>query len=144
MSDAVKTALVNEALEISNMFDQNCALKHGLPDKPSKKQVSELPDDPAPQPPPINITNNIPAAPTAPTSSSPGVGAADGVKRSLIAKAAPYLLTAAVSGGIPTAAYWLLNGGQEPAAPTRTEGDSLLLEWLQENGEHLPGGWRNG
>ena len=140
MSTELKTALVNEALEISNLFNQNCALKHG-PTQPTKQKINSLPEEPKPEPPQVHITNNIPAAPAATNTSSPaGVGAADTVKQSLLKTAAPYLLSAAIGSGVAAPVMWWLNQDSEQVAtetPT-LQSQASLLQYLEDNMQHLP------
>jgi uncharacterized protein HemX len=149
MSAELKTAVVNEALDLSHMFKQNCALKHGLPEIHSNR-ISKLTDDPpAKQEPPIvNITNNIPAAPAATNTPSPGAGAADAVKQTLLGKAAPFLLSAAIGSAAVPAYWWLTQDEKAPVVQDATEPqprDGDLLQFLQSQGMHLPEGqpWTN-
>lgn len=149
MSAEVRTAVVNEALEISNMFKQNCALRHGLPEKPTKQQVGRLTPDPPVQVnvenkipvPEVRIENNIPAAPAASNSPSPGATvAAETGKRSLVKTVAPWLLSAAAGFGVPPAYWWLTKGEEAPATSPDEPQDGLLLPWLEDQGRHLPEG----
>lgn len=135
---AVQEAAANTVLRIANLFEQNCALKHGLPKVGGPDRIDAEP--PAPQP--INITNNIPAAPAAINPPSPGGGVAQQAEStSLLRRAAPYLLTGLLAGGVPTAAIAYLN--KQPAAvtiPTEQDKDGSLLQLLQDRGLHLPEG----
>lgn len=143
MSAAVQTAAINEALELSHMFRENSALRHGLPRCPAAQRIDELTDEPQPDPKPpvINITNNIPAA-NAASSSSLGTDAAVTTGRSLARAAAPYLLTALGAGGLAAGANYFL--ADEPTPPpvvqaAAPQGD--LLQYLETEGYHLPEGW---
>ncbi len=142
MSAELKTAIVNEALDLSNMFKQNCALKHGLPQVNSNR-VTSLPDDPKQEPPVVNITNNIPAATAATNTPSPGAGAVETVKQSLLKTAAPFLLSAAVGSAAVPAYWWLTQDEKAPVVQEETAPqprDGSLLQYLQDQGLHLKEG----
>jgi hypothetical protein len=140
MSAAVKEAAVNEALELSYLFRQNAALRHGVPKCSGPQRVGGLKDD-EPKTPVVNITNKIPAASAANESSSPGGGAADTVKRSLLRTAAPFLLSAVVGSGVGPAAWWLLKKDEPPPVVQPAEPDSgSLLQYLQDQMLHVPEG----
>lgn len=139
MSAELKQAVVNETLGISHLFAQNCALKYALPEKPVKQQVGPLPEAKV-EPPVVNITNQIPAAPAANDSPSP-LGAAAAGGKSLVRRAAPFLLTVA-GAGLPAAglSYWLLKDRQPvPQVTAPAEKDGSLLQHLEDNGFHLEG-----
>ena len=141
MSAELQTAIANEALELSHMFRQNAALKHGLPDVRGAERIASLDTEPAPkaEPPVVNITNQIPAAPAATSSPSPGTAAAP-AGSSLLRKAAPFLIAGGLLGPAGYAAHALLNPATPPA--TQTEQDGSLLQALQDKGLHLPeGSW---
>ena len=142
MSAAVQTAAINEALELSHMFRENAALRHGLPRCPAAQRIDQLDEETPkkPEPPVVNITNNIPAAPAAPHSS---LGAAAAVTTGSLARAAaPYLLTALGAGGLAAGASYYLNDTPTPAVePVEQPPTGDLFEYLQQRGDHLPGGW---
>ncbi len=143
MSAELQTAVANEALELSQMFRQNAALKHGLPDCRQAERITDIGDNPPPAPPVVNITNQIPAAPAATNSPSPGLGAAQAQGSSLLSRAAPFLLTTAGllgGGGIGLGINSLMHKPATTAEqPAAKDGD--LLQWLQTQGRHLPEGW---
>lgn len=149
---AVKQAAANTVLRIANLFEQNCALKHGLPKVggPDRVGADEQPTPPAV----VNITNEIPAATAANESPSP-LGATEAVAAagSLAGRAAPWLVAAALGGG-GLAGYGinaLLRDDPSPkvvatppivapTAPPAAPLDGSLLQWLEDQGHHLPGG----
>lgn len=146
MSAELQVAVTNEALELSHMFRQNAALKHGIPDCHGAERISK-----AESPEPV-IVQTAPApepAPAVDKSPSPGLGAAQPAQQaSLLRRAAPFLATAAVAAGVPLLALWHPNSNSAPpAAPPSvvqpsTSTDGSLLQWLQDKGEHLPeGSW---
>jgi hypothetical protein len=137
MSAEVQKAAINEALELSYLFRQNAALHNGLPDC-KRNTVNNL-DEPKPvEPPVVNITNQIPSATAASDPPSSGSTVADTVKSSLLRRAAPWLLGgAATIGGSALSAWWA--NRDKPAAVEQVN-DGSLLQWLQDNGKHLPEG----
>jgi len=153
MSAELQTALVNEVLDLSSLFKQNCALKHGLP-KVGDNRISGLSPDPPPPPQNINITNQIPvpevkidnqivAASAASNSPSPGATvAADTGKQSLVRTVAPWLLSALGASGLTAAGLWAYFSGL-PESPVIAEQmkDGSLFDWLETEGYHLPEGW---
>lgn len=143
---AVREAAANTVFRIANLFEQNCALKHGLPKVGGPDRIDAAPIE-KPQPvPPINITNNIPAAtaaaaPAADKSPSPGEGAAAVSQPSWLRRAAPFILTAAAGAGIPLVAGLATDNTPPPVvAPTEPTTDGSLLQHLEDQGYHLPGG----
>jgi len=149
MSAEVTTAVLNEAFELSHMFRENAALKHGLPNCPAAQRVKveDQKTTPEVKPPVVNITNNIPAnnIPVASDSPTPGEpGAVSVPSSSLLRAAAPWLLTAAGAGGIAAGVNYLLADKPPvaPAATQPTEQDGSLLQYLEDAGKHLPeGAW---
>jgi hypothetical protein len=139
VSAELQTALVNEVMDLSNLFKQNCALKHGLP-KPGDNRVSSAAvDQPPKQDPPVfQILNQIPAATTANTATpSPGAtAAADPSKLSLAKTVAPWLLSAAVGGAAIPAYQWLTQDTAVPL-PESPQQNQSLLDALQNQGFHL-------
>ena len=136
MSAELATAVVNEALDLSNLFRQNCALKHGLPEVNSNR-ISKLPDPPKQEPPNVTINNQIPAAPAASNSPSPGAAvAADTDKRSLVKTVAPWLLGAAIGTTGPLAYAWM-TGGSDAVKEEAARQKQSLLDTLQNQGFHL-------
>lgn len=142
MSAQVKTAVVNEVLEISNMFKENCALRHGLPTKPAKQRIDGLPEDPAPT---VNIhLLREDKAVTANNSPSPGAKVADAAKSSLLRRAVPWLLTLGGLGMGGVGGWglnWLLDKDQpvivQPSTPATPEAkDGSLLQYLEDGGFH--------
>lgn len=131
MSTEVAKAAVNEALELSYLFRQNAALKHGLPhcDKQKVDSVGE-------SAPSINAVTEVPAAPAATDSPSPGSTAAAAVKSSLLRRAAPWLLGGAATIASGALGAWLASG--DSTTVIEQANDGLLLPWLEENGKHLP------
>lgn len=137
MSAELQTALVNEVMDLSNLFKQNCALKHGLP-KPGDNRVSNLTIDPPPKPEPIkvDITNHIPAAPAAPNSPSPGAESARDAKSSIWRRAAPFLTSFAIGAAGPLAYAWY-TGGADAVQTEAAKQKQSLLDALQNQGFHL-------
>ena len=143
MSTELKTAVVNEALGLSNLFAQTCALKHGIPEKPVKQQVGALPDEPQPQ---VFVLKQEPAATPATDTPSPGATAAAAVKDSFLRRAAPWLLTTAMAAGGAGAGlgYLLPNKPATTTSATQqpTDKDGSLLQYLEDRGNHLrDGAW---
>lgn len=144
---AIQTAAANTVLRIANLFEQNCALKHGLPKVGGPDRVED-------QAPAVMQTNSenvsvtrteTTTADTVTDSPSPGEGAAAVTSSSLWRRAAPLLLTTFAAVGIPT--YLLLTKQQPAAAPSTVpiiqpaeNKDGDLLQWLQSQGKHLPEG----
>lgn len=145
MSAEIQAAVINEAFELSQMFRQNAALKHGLPECAAAQRIKSLPDQPPPkqEPPIVNVINKLPAADAANDSPTPGEpGAASVPSSSLLRAAAPWLLTAVGAGGIAAGANYLMRDTPvDPPAAARSEPqDGSLLQWLQDRGQHLPEG----
>ena len=139
MSASVQEAVANEALELSWLFRQNAALKNGLPD--CKKNTVTLPEQNANESISVTRTESTTAVEAANKSPSPGEGAAAEPKSSLLRRAAPLLLGTAI-GAVPTTLL-LWPKTQPPPAPTpqvEPVKDGDLLQWLQSQGRHLPGG----
>lgn len=137
MSAAIKEAAANTVFRIAHLYEQNCALKHGLPDVGGPEKISGLKDDPpAKQEPPIvNVT--VPAAPAASNSPSPGATvAADTDKRSLVKTVAPWLLGAAIGTAGPLAYAWM-SGGSDAVKDEAARQKQSLLDALQNQGFHL-------
>lgn len=135
MSAELQTALVNEVLDLSNMFKQNCALKHGLPEV-NNNRITKLDPPPKQEPPVVNV-QVTPAATAANTAlPSPGAGAAETVKQTLIGKAAPVLLAGAIGAAGPLAYTWFTGGGEAVKVEAAKQQQSLL-DALQNQGFHL-------
>ncbi len=137
---AVSEAAANTVLRIANLFEQNCALKHGLPKVggPDRIDKMESPQPPPVAPPAVNITNNIPAPPPAMESPSPSGSGVAG-QSSLWRRAAPFLITAAAGAagaGVPLGVWSYLRSDSQPTL--QQDGD--LLQELQRRGHHLPEG----
>jgi len=143
---AIQTAAANTVLRIANLFEQNCALKHGLPKSGGPDRI----EDAQPSVRQTNAENvsvtrtETTTADTVKESPSPGEGAAAVTSSSLWRRAAPLLLTAGAAAGIPTFLLWTK---QQPAIPptpavqtTQETKDGDLLQWLQSQGKHLPEG----
>lgn len=141
MSAELQTAVANETMELSHAFRENLALIHGLPKPHAAERISKLDTDPAapPSPQPINITNNIPAAPAATSSPSPGAESAP-AGSSLLRKAAPFLIGLGVAGPAGYAAKAYLNRPTPAVQQTEQQKDGSLLQVLQDRGLHLKGG----
>lgn len=138
MSAEVQTALINEVLEQAHMFRENATLKHGLTGCKPAQRVGTI-EQPKQEPPVVNITNNIPAAPAATPSSSPGTDAAVSTGRSLARTVAPYILTAVGGAGLAAGANYLL---RDNPTPVIQPDDGSLLQYLQDQGFHLSeGAW---
>ena len=133
MSAAIAEAAVNEALELSWLFRQNAALRHGLPDAKRTGGVRSIDDQ---KPPVVNITNNIPPPATTPAATNTATPEVSWIK-----KAAPYVLAATGAAGATLGAgYWLLDR-DHPQPVQQVPADGSLLEYLQQRGAHLPEGW---
>lgn len=123
------------------MFRQNSAMQRGLPNCNPARTVASV-EPPRQDPPVVNITNQIPAAPAAP-SSSPGTVAVE-TTSSLARTAAPYVLTALGAGGLAAGASYFLRDNPAPPVPVvqPAGNDGSLLQYLQDQGKHLPeGAW---
>lgn len=142
MSAELKTAVVNEALGLSNLFAQNCALKHGIPEKPEKQRVGTLEPDPAPAPQVVVIKSETTTDTT--NTPSPGATAAAPDKGSLLRRAAPWLLATAIgtggAGGLAGYVLGLKPGASTPTVTTPAPNDGSLLQYLQDKGFHRPEG----
>lgn len=144
MTPAIKQAAANMAMRIADLFVQNCALKNGIPN-PGVSPAIELPEEAPPAPPVVNNEFTLPPPTVINSTTSPEVGAtvAPSARSSLAGKVAPYLLTLASAGfgaGIPVGIYSYLNQEQPPViAPTQPD-DGSLLQYLQDQGQHLPEG----
>lgn len=140
MSADVAKAAINEALELSYAFRQNAALKNGLPDC-QKNRIENL-TVPKQEPPIVNITNQIPAAPAATDTPSPGATVAATVKGSLLRRAAPWLLGAVAPFAGAALGYML--GDKDKTPVIQQNPDGSLLQYLEDNGQHLsePDQWQ--
>lgn len=131
----LQQAIVQTALNTCQLFQDNVALKHGLP-----KQGPIAVDPPGP-PEPIVVRVDSPAA--APSPALAPVAAVAPAAGSLLKKILPIVAATAIGG---TGLGWLGAAGvsqffeNRQAAPTTIiqGGESGLLEHLQEKGYHLP------
>lgn len=148
MSAALKEAAINEALELSYAFRQNAALRNGLPDC-KRIPFGGLEDEPPPkqEPPIVNVTAQMPAAPAATVQPSPGE-TANAVEGSFLRRVAPWVIAAATGGfGVPL--LWSLTQHEPAKPPISSEAitqpapdDGSLLQYLQDHGFHRPeGAW---
>lgn len=147
---AVKQAAANTVLRIANLFEQNCALKHGLPKVGGPDRIDAEEDEPKQSDPLADIAmvavgklgNSSPAATPATSSPSPGGGVAQQSESSLLGRAAPYLLAALGLAGAGGLGYVLAPSNEttiiEQTTPQATDGS--LLQTLQDRGLHLPEG----
>ena len=139
---AVQQAAANTVLRIANLFEQNCAIKHGLPKVGGPDRIDADPATP-PAPTPIHITNNIPAAPAANSPSPSGATGTSAVKDSFLRRAAPWLLSAVGVTGAGALGYALHPAAVNPPAAsvaTPQTADGSLLQALEDRGLHLPEG----
>ena len=142
---AIQTAAANTVLRIANLFEQNCALKHGLPKYGGPDRVEDVP-------PSVVQTNSenvsvtkteTSTAETVRESPSPGEGAAAVTPSPLWRRAAPLLLaSAAIGSSVPTYLLWRQQQPQPTpiVQPAEQDKDGDLLQWLQSQGKHLPEG----
>lgn len=143
MTPAIKQAAVNMAMRIADLFVQNCALKHGVPN-PGVSPTIDFPEE-VPTPPVVNNEINVPPPTVINNSTSPEVGAtvAPSAGSSLAGKVAPYLLTLASAGfgaSIPVGLYSYLNQEEPSVEMPLLPNDGSLLQYLQDQGQHLPEG----
>ena|SRR3990167_8703568 len=146
MSAAQRTALIQHALDLGYMFRQNMAVKHGLP-APSRAMFPDAEPDP-PQPLTLRLettqplatatatanpaeVSQPPAPPTAPAAPQP---TANGWAKN----AALIAALAAGTGGLGTAAGYFMRPSESGPTINVQPNDQGLLQWLQENGYHLP------
>lgn len=140
MSAEVQVAVVNEALKLSDMFRQNAAMRHGIPRVNGPERINRLEESQtAPAQPAVTPTHTEAADTPSP---SGAVAAADTRSRSLLSRAAPFLVGGALASAVP--AGWMLgdyfHADDPPDVVQPADGD--LLQWLQRNGRHLPEGWQ--
>lgn len=144
MSGVVQS-LVEESLELSNMFRQNAALKNGLPEC---RRVSVPKIDPTPPPAPPVVNVDVQPTPVVvqqveAKSPSPGAPAAETAKPSWLSRSAPWLLAGVTGLGGSLATSWMSKDTPDapaPAAVQQQKEQGWLLQWLQENGKHRPEG----
>lgn len=146
MSVDERKAWLTEAMKLAHWFRQNAGARHGVPKCAEETTLESIPDPNATLAAiaVMKATQEVAAAQPATNSPSPGLGAVPVTQgQSLLRRAAPFLLTAATGAGIPLAAYALLHKDAPPAAVQQAEpNDCSLLQYLQDNGEHLPeGSW---
>lgn len=151
---AVQQAAVNTVLRIANLFEQNCALKHGLPKVGGPDRIDTAGEvQPTPADPVAELAlaaiGKLAGPQVSPVSSSPspGAGAAqqpDGQPFTLW-RAAPYILAALGIAGAGVAGYSLAPTHEtvieQVTQPQVTQpNDGSLLQTLQDRGLHLPDG----
>lgn len=140
----IQQAAANQVLRIANLYEQNCALKHGLPKVGGPDHVDFTADETSAmeRSTVAATTTETTAAISAQETPSPGGGAVAESGSSLLRRAAPFLVTAAVGSGVPLAVWQYMKPADatppivQPASPK----DGDLLQYLQSNGYHLPGG----
>lgn len=140
---AIQTAAANVVFGIADQFRQNCSLKHGLPKVPVLERIGDEPQTTS-----ENVTisrTETTTDATAKESPSPGEGAAADTRSSLLRRAAPFILTAAAGAGVPLLTLLKPQDRNTPPAPvivqpTEQTKDGSLLQFLQDQGYHLPGG----
>lgn len=145
---AVQEAAANTVFRIANLFEQNCALKHGLPKVGGPDRISDVKPEPPPEPQVSQdlaalLISKLPAATAANNSPSPsGAVAAADAGHSLLRRAAPFLIGGALASAGPMG--WILNSylnQPEITQPAETGvKDGSLLQYLEDGGYHLPGG----
>lgn len=144
---AIQQAAANTVLRIANLFEQNCALKHGLPKVGGPDRVGANIENNSEK---VSVSRIETTTDTVTDSPSPGEGAAavsPNEPSSLWRRAAPFLLTGAAAG-LPS--LWFARQAATtpqaipsppPAAATvESVQDGSLLQFLQDRGYHLPGG----
>lgn len=141
MSAAERKAWMTEAMKIAHWFRQNASARYGVPECAGQTGIDTIQEKQ--QEPTININNQMPAAPAVPNSPSPGATvAADTEGRSLLKTVAPWLLSAAIGSGAWPLYSWLTK--QEAIVDADVQGDGSLLQFLQDQGLHLPEGkWKS-
>ena len=168
MSAQLKNAAANTALRIANMFEQNCAFKHGLPKVGGPDRIGDMTETEqaaiADENLRAQMARDLALAQLAAENSkktnvekvenpTPGATAAAPVGNGLLRAVAPYIL-AGVVGGAPVAAYQWFSGTSKPhptqpvAAPPVVQPvmpgppskTGSLLQYLQDNGYHLENG----
>lgn len=129
-------AALQHVADVAHIFKQNCVLRNNLPEAPPRLTIGKLPALPAqqaaaPAPQPIDT----PVA-TSPTTTTVPVDAWAWAKKAAVVGAA-----LAAGGGIPAAvtALWPKSHTEivAPAHPN-DQSDVSLLQYLQEQGKHLP------
>lgn len=141
MSADQRTALLQHALNMGDLFAQNAALMRGLPDKPPRPTLRVGPDLPLP-PLTLRLETNQPLA-TANATANPATVAplpppAQAAPASgWLKNAAMVAALAAGTGGLGGLAGYLM----QPSSTGQTinvQSDQGLLQYLQEQGYHLP------
>ena len=134
----IQEAAANTVFRIANLYEQNCALKHGLPKVGGPDRIGFETAQP-PENANVTTTEAIAAESTAIETPSPGGGAAAVPRSSLLRRAAPLLLASAVAAGVPAYLLWPAKQPTPPVTPPIEQPkDGDLLQWLQSQGRHLP------
>lgn len=141
MSADMKTAVMQHALNMGDLFAQNAALVHGLPDKPPRPTLKVTPDGPLT----LRLETNQPlatatatahpaeVAPTSSPATAPVANSASG----WLKNAAMIAALTATGGGLGTAAGYFMRPAGGPTINVQ-QSDQGLLQYLQEQGYHLP------
>ena len=141
MSADVKTALMQHALNVGHAFLQNAMWHRQLPDMPPRPTLKMTPDAPI-SPLTLRLETNQPLA-TANATANPATvaplppPAQTAPANGWLKKAAAIAALAAGTGGLGGLAGYLM----QPSSTGQTinvQSDQGLLQYLQEQGYHLP------
>lgn len=147
MSAEAKRAVIQSALDSAYVFKQNAVLRNALPECPPRQVI---PAEPPPDPGPVILrldTGGTPLA-TASATAHPSQPSPNGTAQAPAADKwgwlKPALIGAAATlggvGGLGGIYSWLNSSPAPPPSPVVIEqqGEQGLLQWLQEQGQHLP------
>lgn len=131
---AERTAIFREVLNLSGMFRQNVALKHGLP-MPSTNDLTAADQSAA-------VTQPNTPGTAAQTMEQPSSGVHPAQASAWPSWVKPALVAGAIAlsgGGLGGIVTYLLTGRAAPQQPAEPQGN--LLQWLQDNGQNVPPSW---
>lgn len=148
MSAAQRNTLIQHALNMGDLFAQNAALKHGLPDKPPRPVLPVQPDEPVV----LRLLTDQPLATATATANPPPAADGPALAQAIpLSTAGGWIKKAAMVGALALGTGGLgggllvnaLNRVQKPtpqnASPAIVQqADQSLLTYLQEEGYHLP------
>lgn len=131
MSAAIQVAAVQHALDVAQLYKDNCALARGIPQALPRLHIGE---DPKPVPP-------APVAQTAVQQPQPIVAQLVDSQPKRTDWIVPTVLTAASllgGAGLGGIATYLLSPRSESTTVIQQPQDESLLQYLEDRGLHLP------